>query len=307
MNKYTPMPSEHGIPYRAARGPQPKQTERCLAIPRWRRAILVTDGILLLMAGLAALIADVVGYFFGIGPFAALLGQPLAIGAVEAHGLAMLVGLLVMRTTPGDHWRWHAVALAVHLFLGVYNLLFWDVYAMMGAAEAGVISTIAHAVLFSAQLGCLALDDASAPVVLPRWLTNLRRAGLYVRPIAIGTLLLGAGAHLGVIVLGREVQPRILTPAFELLLTVPMFYVSVAIWLAWRTFIFRGRWHQVALALILMYFPIGLPFHLITITTGSTAHYSVFPEQYSLLIVPVMATFIACFAGLRLRGRRVNS
>jgi hypothetical protein len=55
-----------------------------------------------------------------------------------------------------------------------------------------------------------------------------------------------------------------------------------------------------------MYFPIGIPFHLITIITGSTTHYVAFPEQYSLLIVPVMAAFIACFASLRLRGNRVN-
>ena len=306
MNQYTPMPIERGTRYRAARHRQPKQTDQLRAISCWPRAILVTDGTLLLVAGLTALAADVVGYFFGIGPFAGLAGQPLAIGAVEAHGLVILIGILVMRAMPRDQWRWHAIALAVHLFLGVCNLLFWDVYAVMGATKAGVISTIAHAVLFSAQLGCLALADTSAPAVLPRWLSNWLRAGLYVRPIAIGTLLLGVGTHLAVIVLGREVQPRILTPAFELLLTVPMFYVSIAGWLAWRAYSFRGRWHQVALALILMYFPIGIPFHLITIITGSTAHYAGFPEQYSLLIVPVMAAFIACFAGLRLRGNRVN-
>jgi hypothetical protein len=111
--------------------------------------------------------------------------------------------------------------------LGVCILLFWDVYAVMGATNAGVISTIAHAMFFSAQLGCLAFPDASTLAMLPRWLNNWRRAGLYVRPIAIGTLMLGAGTHLAVIVLGREVQPRILTPAFELLLTVPMFYISM--------------------------------------------------------------------------------
>ncbi len=131
-----------------------------------------------------------------------------------------------------------------------------------------------------------------------------RQSGLYVRSVAIGTLLLGAGAHIAVIVLGREAQPRILTPGFELLLTVPMFYVGVAGWLAWRTFVFLGRWHQVVLALILIYFPVGIPFHLITVTTGSTAHYAVFPEQYSLLIVPVMTAFIACFAGLRVRANQ---
>jgi hypothetical protein len=55
-----------------------------------------------------------------------------------------------------------------------------------------------------------------------------------------------------------------------------------------------------------MYFPIGLPFHLLTIITGSTSHYAVFPEGYSMLIVRVMAAFIACFVGLRLGGNSEN-
>ncbi len=293
---------ESSARYRADRTRQPSRSARSLANLRWHEAILLADGAFLLMAGFAALVADLAGYVLGAGPFAALAGQPLAIGAVEAHGLAVLVGLLVLRASSSDHWHWHAIALAVHLFLGVCNLLFWDVYAMMGATTAGVMSTFAHAVLFGAQLTCLALADPSIPTQLPAWLRRVRQAGFYVRSVAIGTLLLGAGTHLATIMLGRDALPRILTPGFELLLTVPMFYVSVAGWLAWRTFVFRGRWHQIALGLILIYFPIGLPFHLLTITTGSTAHYATFPEQYSLLVIPVMATFMACFASLRLRA-----
>ncbi len=301
MNKHTLPPIEPRARYRAARSPQPNQAVRWLAMGRWHTTILLVDGALLLAAGVAALAADLAGYFFGAGPFAVLTGQLLALGAVEAHGLAALVGLLMLRPKPGDQWRWHAVALSVHLFFGVGNLLFWQVYTVMGATTAGVVSTSAHAVLFGAQLACLALADGGEPGALPTWLRRARQAGLYVRSVAIGTLLLGAGTHIAVSVLGRAAQPRILTPGFELLLTVPMFYVSIAGWLAWRTFIFRGRWHQVALGVILIYFAIGLPLHLRTITTGSTAHYAAFPEQYSLVIVPVMAAIMACFATLRLR------
>jgi hypothetical protein len=88
-----------------------------------------------------------------------------------------------------------------------------------------------------------------------------------------------------------------------------MFYVSVAGWLAWPRFRFRGQWHRIALAMILIYFPVGLPLHLITITTGATDHYAAIPEWYSLLIVPVMTALIACLAALRLSGattRRVT-
>jgi hypothetical protein len=277
------------------------QTANSPRLPRWIKIVLLADGVFLLVAGLAALVADLAGYFFGAGPFAALASEPLALGAVEAHGLAALVGLLVIRATPNERWRWHTVALVVHLFLGVSNLLFWQVYATMGATRAGFVSTCAHALFFGAQLACLAHASAGEFAALPAWLRNARQSGFYVRSVAISTLLLGAGTHIAVILLGREVQPRILTPAFELLLTVPMFYVSIAGWLAWRSFRFRGRWHQAALGLILVYFPIGLPFHLITITTGSTTHYAAFPEQYSLLIVPVMAAMVACFASLRVR------
>ncbi|HMQ32597.1 MAG TPA: hypothetical protein PKD53_17830 [Chloroflexaceae bacterium] len=260
------------------------------------------NGGLLLAAGLAALLADLAGSFYAAGPFAELYGQPLAIGAVEAHGLAALVGLLLLRGagSPG-RWGWHAVALGVHLFLGACNLLFWPVYALMGSAIVGAVSTAAHATLFSAQLACLARGGADTPASLPGWVRAARRSGLYVRAVAIGTLLMGAGIHIATIALGREALPRILTPSVELLLTVPMFYVSVAGWLAWPTLRFRGRWHQVALGLILIYFPIGLPFHLITMTTGATGHYAALPDWYSLLIVPVMAAIVTCFAALRLR------
>lgn len=279
--------------------PAPPPVARGLA-----RRVLRINGAFLLLAGLAALAADLVGYFWGAGPFAALAGEPLALGAVEAHGLAALVGLLLLRAAPEDRWRWHAIAGGVHLFLGVCNLLFWDVYELMGATGAGVASTAAHALLFSAQLACLAVAEAEESAEVPVWLRAARDSGLYVRPIAIGTLLLGAATHVGVAVLGREALPRILTPGFELLLTIPMFYVSVAGWLAWRAFRFRGLWHRIALGLILIYFPLGLPLHLITITTGSTAHYAAFPERYSLVIVPVMAAIITCFASLRLRAER---
>ena len=264
------------------------------------RFTLRLNGGLLLVAGLAALGADLAGYHFAAGPFAGLAGQPLAIGAVEAHGLAALVGLLLLRgAQQQQRWGWHLLALGVHLFLGVCNLLFWPVYGLMGAPTVGVASTAAHALLASAQLACLALAEGGDP--FPGWLRSARAAGLYVRGAAIGTLLLGAGAHIAVILLGRAALPRIITPAFELLLTVPMCYVSVAGWLAWRSFRFRGRWHRVALAAILVYFPVGIPFHVLTVLTGSTAHYAAFPEQYSLLIVPVMGAIIACLAALRLR------
>jgi hypothetical protein len=117
--------------------------------------VLRIDGAFLLVAGLGGLTADLLGYFFGTGPFAALADQPLALGVVEAHGLAAVIGVLLVKAAPAERKRWHAVGGAVHLFLGLANLLFWDVYAFMGVTHAGVVSTAAHAVLFGVQAACL--------------------------------------------------------------------------------------------------------------------------------------------------------
>ncbi len=263
--------------------------------------VLRINGGFLVLAGLVALMADLGGYFFAAGPFASLAGEPTAIASVEAHGLGALAGLLIWRgAAMGQRWGRHALALLVHLFLCLCNLLFWQVYVEMQILAVGVVSTTAHAVFVAVHLACLARAGQGAEP--PVWVASLRRAGLYVRAAAIGTLLSGVGVHLLIVVLGRGALPGILTPPVELLLTAPMFYVSVAGWLAWPRLRFRGRWHQVAVAIILIYFPLGLPLHLLTITTGSTTHYASIPPWYSLVIVPVMAAFISCLAALRLSG-----
>lgn len=136
------------------------------------------------------------------------------------------------------------------------------------------------------------------------WLSSFRRNGYYVRHVAIVTLLMGAFVHLAVVVLGRSALPRIVTPPFELLLTLLMAYVSVIGWFAWRTFHYRSRGQKILLALILVYFPIGIPFHVITIVNGDTDHYGVFPGWYSFVILPVMLTMVVFFARLRSADRK---
>ncbi len=131
------------------------------------------------------------------------------------------------------------------------------------------------------------------------WLPPIRRNGYYVRHVAIVTLLMGASAHLAVIALGRSALPHIVTPPFELLLTVLIAYVSVFGWFAWSTFHYRSRGQKIVLALILVYFPIGIPIHVVTIVNGNTDHYGVFPDWYSFAILPVMLAMIAFFARLR--------
>ncbi len=84
------------------------------------------------------------------------------------------------------------------------------------------------------------------------WPPSFRRNGYYVRHVAVVTLLMGASVHLAVVALGRSALPRIVTPAFELLLTALIAYVSVIGWFAWSTFRYRSRGQKVLLALILV-------------------------------------------------------
>lgn len=148
------------------------------------------------------------------------------------------------------------------------------------------------------------MDSSSSQPIRPKkrqpdWLPSFRRNGYYVRHVAFVALVLGASAHLAVVVLGRPALPRIVTPPFEVLLTVLIAYVSIMGWFAWKVFHYRSRAQKVLLALILVYFPIGIPFHIITILTGSTDHYEALPEWYSLVILPVMGAMILFFARLR--------
>jgi hypothetical protein len=287
------VPSQH-----ASRAARPAHS-----LAAWALRI---NGVFLLAVGLAACTADMLGYFYAAGPFAELDGQASAIASVEAHGLGALVGALIWNgTRSSEPWNRHALALVVHGFLMLCNLLYWKVYADLHIVPVGIVSTAAHALFFAVHLACLARGYAHA--ALPGWAERFRSAGLFVQPVAICTLLLGGWVHLMIAVLGRGALPLILTPATELLLSAPMFYVSIAGWLAWPQFRFRARWHRIAVAIILIYFPIGLPLHLMTITTGSTAQYAGIPEWYSLLIMPVMATFIALLAALHVAGAETGN
>jgi hypothetical protein len=136
------------------------------------------------------------------------------------------------------------------------------------------------------------------------WLPSFRRNGYYVRHVAIATLLMGASVHSAVAALGRSALPHIVTPPFELLLTALMTYVSVMGWFAWRTFHYRSRGQKILLALILVYFPLGIPLHVITIVNGNADHYGVFPGWYSFAILPVMLAMIFFFARLRNADRK---
>src|SRR5262249_27923754 len=94
-----------------------------------RRMILRANAVWLLLGSVGGLIGDVSGAFFARGPESAVLaGAPgAAIGFVEAHGLALVMAVLLWLAP--SRRSWHLTGLAVHLLLGTANLVFWQVFA----------------------------------------------------------------------------------------------------------------------------------------------------------------------------------
>ena len=117
--------------------------------------VLLTDGIFLTLAGGAAMISETVGHFFGKGPLAATLGSPYTIGGFEAHGLAILIAVLLLRASSRpDRGLWHGVGLATHLLLGSSNLLYWSSFVKQDLLAVGVVTTTLHIIFVIAQAIC---------------------------------------------------------------------------------------------------------------------------------------------------------
>jgi hypothetical protein len=123
---------------------------------RLSRWTLRFDGVILILAGGSAMVAETAGHFFGVGPLAATHGSPHTIGGFEAHGFAMLIGALLLRSAAlAERQLWHAVGFITHLFLGAANLLFWSSFAHHNLVAAGIITTALHVIFVVAQGICL--------------------------------------------------------------------------------------------------------------------------------------------------------
>lgn len=113
------------------------------------RRILLLNGLFLLVAGGGALILDLVAYFTGGGLFGPSIAQMpgASVGFVEAHGLAAIIGWLLLRAARQARVEpiWCATALAVHLLLGSANLVFWqDAFVRFDLFPMGVVTTACH-------------------------------------------------------------------------------------------------------------------------------------------------------------------
>jgi hypothetical protein len=121
---------------------------------RARRAILIVNGIFLVLVGAVQMTLELLGHHLGVGPLGqAFAGSPYTIGFVEAHGLALIFGVLFLRAAAGSDIEafWHGTGAIVHLLLGGANLLFWQSFVTFDLVPMGIVATAFHAVFALAQ------------------------------------------------------------------------------------------------------------------------------------------------------------
>lgn len=123
---------------------------------RVRKTVLLVNGLFLTAMGGFFAIADLWGYFLGGGPLGPIMHNLLyTIGFFEAHALACILGLLLLRARRVDPVPvWHLVAAVIHLVLGSANLLFWPLAVQWHAEVAETVVTIIHGLFFLSQLIC---------------------------------------------------------------------------------------------------------------------------------------------------------
>ena len=109
-----------------------------------RKYLLRADGAWLAIIAAPAMVSDLAGAFTGRGPLAAVLtaAPESAIGFVEAHGLALILGVILLRAQPSRGT--HVVAVAVHVLLGSANLAFWQLFVSADQLTMGYLTTGFH-------------------------------------------------------------------------------------------------------------------------------------------------------------------
>jgi hypothetical protein len=128
-----------------------------------RRRILRANALWLVVAASGGLLADVLGIFFARGPQRIIAVAPhTGVGFIEAHGLALIFGVLLWRAAPARSWS--LTAAAVHALLGAANLVFWQFFIAADMLAAGYITTSLHWLFVAIQLfAATTAPRASAP------------------------------------------------------------------------------------------------------------------------------------------------
>jgi hypothetical protein len=121
---------------------------------RARRILMRANGAFLALVGGAQMSFEFLSYYAGTGPLGrTFAGSHYTIGWVEAHGLAFLIGMLLLSLAASDPKRaWHGFAACVHVLLGGANLLFWQSFVYWERVPMGIGATVIHGLFVVAQL-----------------------------------------------------------------------------------------------------------------------------------------------------------
>ena len=134
------------------------------------------------------------------------------------------------------------------------------------------------------------------------WFDTFKREGYFLKPAIIGTLLMGMYAHLTALFIGHELlRMYILTPAYDMVLAVPMTYAGIVSWIAWRRVIHPNTWHRIVYGFLAVYFTISIPIHIRTYIAQNTDYVELFPLWYSAMILPVMMALLVFAWRLRFK------
>jgi hypothetical protein len=135
------------------------------------------------------------------------------------------------------------------------------------------------------------------------WFDTFKRQGYYLKPVIIGTLLMGMYAHLTALFIGHDLlRMYVLTPAYDMALAVPMTYAGIVSWIVRRRVIHASSSHRLVYTFLAVYFAISIPIHIRTYIAGNTDYVELFPLWYSALILPMMSALLVFAWRLRFKA-----
>jgi hypothetical protein len=130
----------------------------------WRRRLFLANGVFLVVVGGVQVMFELLAYYAGVGPYGdKFADSPYVVGWLEAHGLAVIIGVLLLTVAARDDRRfWHVLAAVVHAFLGTANLVFFQGFIAWGMVPAGVAATVVHFVLVVAHTAGFVVSRGTA-------------------------------------------------------------------------------------------------------------------------------------------------
>lgn len=119
------------------------------------KTVLKLNALFLMLIGSLQIIFELLSHFMGAGPLAdRFLASPYTLGFFEAHGLAVLMGLLLWRASANPQKFWHELAVIIHILLGGANLLFWNSFIQLDFVAPGVVATVFHGIFVVMEAYC---------------------------------------------------------------------------------------------------------------------------------------------------------